>query len=55
MIEVEEDEEAEAKIERTGYVAPKAEEKKKTTASEMLTAELKGMSLEEIEAKGAKF
>lgn len=51
VIEVVEDEEAEAKIEKTKYVAPTKEEKKKN-AADLLTEELKGMSLDEIAAKG---
>ena len=53
MIEVEEDEVAESKIEKTTYKAQVVEKKTKTQA-ELLTDELKNMSLEEIEAKGAK-
>ena len=54
MIEVVEDEEEEAKKEKTVYKAPTVEKKTKT-AADLLTEELKGMSLEEIAAKGAKF
>ena len=53
FVEVEEDPEEAAK-EKTTYIAPKIEKKVKT-AHDMLTEELKGMSLEQLEAKGAKY
>ena len=55
VIEVEEDAEAESKIEKTTYKAVVIEEKKTNNKVKELTDELKGMTLEEIEAKGAKF
>ena len=53
FVEVEEDPE-EAGKEKTTYIAPKSEKKVKT-AQDILTDQLKGMSLEELEAKGAKY
>ena len=53
FVEVVEDPE-EANKEKTTYIAPKPEKKGKT-AKDLLTDQLKGMSLEELEAKGAKY
>ena len=54
VVEVEEDEVAESKIEKTVYKAVEVEKKKNNKVQE-LTDELKGMTAEEIAAKGAKF
>ena len=48
MIEVENDVEAESKIEKKTYKALAPTETKKTTAKDLLTNELKNMSADEL-------
>ena len=55
MVQVEEDAEAEAKIEKKTFKAAPKDEIKQNKKVLELTEELKGMSLEEIAEKSAKF
>ena len=54
MIEIENDEEAESKIEKKTYKAL-ATETKKTTGKDLLTQELKNMSADELREAGDKY
>lgn len=55
LIEVEEDDVAESKIQKTTYKAVKTETKKKTTGADLLTQDLKNMTTEELTAQGSKY
>ena len=54
VVEVEEDVEAEAKVEKKVY-EPMKKEAKKTTAQDLLTQELKNMSSDELKEAGDKY